>query len=212
MSGRKRNVYVAIMAAALLVVVLALYKDSLLNFLYHSRFFHPSSERVRTVESDKYPVFNLQLSVSDLQFLNTDGRVSFSPTRAWQEVTLETDERQYHVDLSHFESYFSRFPPVAHRPSFSIRFPQNEFWNRGHQYDLFLHKEIDIFEQQLLYNLGDALGLYKPRAYTAKILFDYEDNGLFVLKQAFDQVFLRQMNLENGKIFMINLKIRLQYR
>jgi len=189
--------------AGLLAGLAFLYRDPLVNLLYHSRFFHPSSNRVRTVESHLAPLFNLKLSVSDLQFLNTDDPLLSFPLQLWQEVTLETEGRQYHVELSHFENYFSHYPPAAEKPALSIRFSENESWRGNRQVDLFLHREIDVYEQQLLYDLGRTLGLIAPASQVVKAMFDYEDAGLFILKQAYDQVFLERLGIDNAVIFMM---------
>jgi len=106
--------------------------------------------------------------------------------------------------MSHFLNYFKNLHPVQDSQSLSIKFPVNNYFDFVSQYDLFKLQEIDLFEQELVYDLGKRLNLVIPRTSFAQILFDYSNTGVYTMKQAFDQVFLDHNHLEDSVIVMFD--------
>lgn len=188
----------------LLLIILILLKRNIITLLCHSDFFHHSFNKLQIKLADNVNIFNFQLSINDMQFLNSNEKGSSYDIKIWQEVNLNINNKKYRVEISHFENYFKKFQPIQTKQPLSIRFPANNCFNQVRQYDLFQLQEIDLFEQELVYDLGKRLHLYIPKTQVVQILFDYSCYGLYTLKQAFDKVFLDQHHLDDSIIFRFN--------
>lgn len=203
MQKRTKTTLIIVGIALAMTVLLLLNKNGIVRFLFHHRYFDGPSMEIERNYLGATKKINFQFTLEDNDFINSFSNTISGRSNQWRPIELDINEENYSVELSRFNNYFKYLRLNDINRSFSLRFPKKSFHNHIRNYDLFQVDKINLLEQQLIYKLGRKLGLYIPHTEYADMQVHRVHDGLTILKQSFDHVFLEQNKLPHSVIFMM---------
>ncbi len=204
---RKHRKIFSMLGFILIIVLVFLYikKDPILRYLYRHHYLSGAFDRIAKDGGHQPLLLNFDLSLRDMQFFDSFAQETSFEESQQQSVDLNMGDKNYTVSLSPFKSYFKKIQLNKSKPAFSIHFSSSSMLeSNARQFDLFRIKNGDFFQQELVYDLGQRLGLFIPQTQYVNIYVNYVDYGDYTLKQSFDNLFLEHFNVPEAIIFMVD--------
>lgn len=200
---RNRKLFFAVGIAALVVIFVVLNMNNIVRHLYHNRYFDgpPMDAKQKALALSK--TINFNFSLEDVEFINSFSNTIAPRGNRRRKIGLEINGENYSAELSAFNNYFKYIRLNDINRAFSLRFPKKHLHNDIRCYDIFQVDKIDLFEQELIYELAKKTGLYVPHTEYVDINIHNVHDGISFFKQAYDNIFLTQNQLPDSIIFLM---------
>lgn len=204
MRPRNRKLLFAVGVAVLITIFIVLNINNIVRHIYHNRYFDgpPMDAKRKGLSLSK--TVNFKFSLEDVEFINSFSNTIVPRDNRRRKVELEINGENYPAELSAFNNYFKYIRLNDINRAFSIRFPKKQYHNDIRCYDIFQVDKIDLFEQELIYDLAGKIGLYVPRTEYVDIKIHGVHDGISFFKQAYDNIFLTQNQLPDSIIFIMD--------
>lgn len=200
---RNRKLLFAVGIAALVAIFVVLNMNNIVRHIYHSRYFDgpPMDAKRKSLSLSK--TVNFKFNLEDIEFINSFSNTIVPRDTRQRKVELEINGENYSAQLSAFNNHFKCIPLNDINRAFSLQFPKKHFHNNIRCYNIFQVDKIDLFEQELIYELARKTGLYVPRTEYVDVKIHGVHDGISFFKQAYDNIFLTQNQLPDSIIFMM---------
>lgn len=200
----KRNdkkVFGAVIVLSILIGIISIYSQKMIYFKYHYRFLTNKSMH----EEIKNDQLHLKLSLKDLEYYNTLPDRILKNSHNGRKINVNMNGKDYDAELFPYNHYATD-GRLNNSIPFSIEIKNGESMNQIKGYDIFQTPKIEYYEQELIYQLARQLQLLVPQTTTVQLLINDVHHGNYLLKQAYDSIFLEENNLSGSVIFRIEIK------
>lgn len=203
MKPRNRKLLFAVGLAVLIVVFVYLNINGIVRHIYHNRYFDGPPMETKRKGLSLSSILNFKFSLDDSEFINSFSNIIAPGTHRSRTVHLEVNGENYTVELSAFNNYFKNIRLNDLNRSFTLQFPKKNYYKRIRRFDIFQVDKIDLFEQELIYDLAQKLDLFVPYTEYVDMQIHNVHDRISFFKQAFDDIFLARLRVPDSIIFMM---------
>jgi spore coat protein CotH len=203
MRPRNRKLLFFIGLAALVSAFIYLNINGIVRHIYHNRYFDGPPMETKRKGLRLSSILNFKFTLDDSEFVNSFSNLITPGTYRSRTVSLEVNGEKYAVELSAFGNYFKNIRLNDVNRSFSLQFPKKNYYKRIRRFDVFQVDKIDLFEQELIYDLAEKLDIYVPYTEYVDLQIHGVHDRISFFKQSFDDIFLARYRVPGSIIFMM---------